>query len=136
MAERDGAGATAVKAALEAAATAAKGGATEGVQRAAAYSALGQATGRDYKARDGKDPLLSTLLGKDVPDIEMGKLALGASPQVLQVTITNNIQVDAPITIPGAGSPSATGGAVADHLHGLFGGIAKAHKLAKVVFAR
>lgn len=137
MAERDGAGSAAVKASLEAAAESLKGGSTEGVARAAAYSRLGQATGREYKTgADGKDPLLSMILGKDVPDIEMGKLALGASPQVLQVTITNNIQVDAPITIPGAGSPSATGGAVADHLHGLFGGIAKAHKLAKVVFAR
>jgi hypothetical protein len=137
LAERDGAGAPAVKAALEAAAKEAKGGATEGVQRAAAYAALSRATGREYKTgADGKDPLLSMILGKDVPDIEMGKLALGASPSVLQVTITNNIDARATITIPGAGSPAATGSAVADHMVGLFGSIAKAHKLAKVVFDR
>jgi hypothetical protein len=137
IAKRDGAGSAAVNDALKAAAESLKGGSTEGVARAAAYSRLGQATGREYKTLgDGKDPLLSTLLGKDVPDMEMSKLALGASPSVLQVTITNNIDARSTITIPGAAGPAATGGAVADHIHGLFGSVAKMHKLAKVVFQR
>jgi hypothetical protein len=137
IAGRDGAGAAAVKSALEDAQKEINAGSTEGVQRAAAYARLGKATGREYKTgADGKDPLLSTLLGKDVPDIEMGKLALGASPTVLNVVINNTITVDAPITIPGAGSPGAVGLAAASHIKGIVGDLAKAHKLAKVVWSR
>lgn len=137
LAERNGLGETAVKAALTAGATSLQEGATEGVARTAALGRLGSLAGKDFGPSKTKDPLLSAIFGNDVPDIELSALSRGAEPQVLISTINNNFNFDNKFDINGAGDPADVGNAVAVALRDTFQGALEAStKTAKVNFAR
>lgn len=135
-AERVGASDLAVKAAIEAGAKELNAGKSEGVARNAALSSLGSAVGRDLTTRT-TDPLLSSIFGENVPDIELSALSRGADPQVLISTINNTFSFDNEFNIDGAGDPQELGNAIALQLRDVFeGAIEASTKTAKVNFAR
>lgn len=135
-AERVGASDIAVKAAIEAGAKELNAGKSEGVARNAALSSLGSAVGRDLTTRT-TDPLLSSIFGENVPDIELSALSRGADPQVLISTINNTFSFDNEFNIDGAGDPQELGNAIALQLRDVFeGAIEASTKTAKVNFAR
>lgn len=138
LAEREGLGDVAVRSSLEAGASSLKQGSTQGVARAAALGRLGSLAGKDFTPRDGgKDPLLSVLLGNDVPDIELSSIARGATPQVLISNIWNTFSFDMDTQIYESGDGRATGENVASMVRSFFqDSIAAATKTAKVKFQR
>jgi hypothetical protein len=136
LASRFGAGETAVTAALTAGAQSLRQGPVGDVARRAALSRLGGLVGQDLTAR-GQDPLLSQLLGTDVPDIELSSIARGAQPQTLISTINNSFTFDSAFQVNGAGEPEQVAQQIALQLRESFqGAIAASTKTAKVVFAR
>lgn len=104
LAESSGVGEVAFAAAIKSGGESLKAGSSIEVARQAARSRLGGLAGKDFGAQ--KDPLLSEIFGEDVPDIELSSLAVGAQPQTLVVTITNNFDVDVANEINGAGNPA------------------------------
>lgn len=136
LAERFGAGDIAVQASIEAAQQSLAGGSTAAVARQAALGRLGGAVGRDLTTPTS-DPLLSELLGEDVPDVELSAISRGAQPQVLISTINNTFTFDNDFQIDGTGDPSVVAQSVAGALRDAFeGALQKSTKTAKVNFAR
>jgi hypothetical protein len=137
LATREGVGAAGVRSSLEAAAGSLKEGAAKDVARAAALGRLGGLAGKDLSPAKGKDPLLSEIFGKDVPDVELSAIARGAQPQVLISNITNTLNLEAPITVNGAGDPVVVGQAAASALKSEFKlALSQASRTVKPVFAR
>ena len=82
-------------------------------------------------------PLLSGVLGENVPDIEMSALARGTEPQVLISEITNNFAFDIDQAITGQSDPAQIGRQVATATRDAFeGSIEQSSRTAKVQFAR
>lgn len=136
LADREGLTARAVSDALEASAESLRRGSTKGVARNAGLGVLGGLAGKNFTTPT-KDPLLSTLLGTDVPDIELSSIARGAQPQTLISTINNTFSFENSYEINGAGDPESVGRQIALQIRETFqGAIAASTKTAKVVFAR
>lgn len=137
LSSRNGGTPKAVQAALEAAAGSLKEGGNQDVARAAALGRLGGLVGKDFGTGKSKDPLLSEIFGKDVPDVELSAIARGAQPQVLISNITNTLNLEAPITVNGAGDPVVVGQAAASALKSEFKlALSQASRTVKPVFAR
>jgi hypothetical protein len=122
--------------ALEAASQSIASHASPEVAMRAAQSSLESSTGRKA-AGASKDPLLSAIFGDQVPDVELSKMALGATPQTLIATINNTFTMQFDTTIDGAGNPAD----VANEVHGSAKsnwekGVAKTTKLVKPSFFR
>lgn len=137
LGERDGVGDVALNEAIKAGGASIRSGSTMDVARQAALSRLGSASGKDYSARAGKDPLLSEIFGNDVPDVELSSLAMGAQPQTLIATINNNFHFDLDQEINGAGDPADVASHVSKAIRDVFeGSVAKSTKLAAVKWSR
>lgn len=135
LAAREGLDERAVRAALEAGASSLKEGAAQSVARTAALGRLGSLAGKDLTKRDNS--LLSQILGQDVPDVELGTLALGATPQTLVATINNTFTFNEEFDIAGNADPRATGDAIATSLRDRFQAqLRRSTKLAKLRFIR
>lgn len=91
--------------ALEAASGSIAGFSSPDVALRAAKSSIEGSTGKKL-AESNKDPLLSAIFGDQVPDVELSKMALGATPQTLIATINNNFTMSFETDVNGAGNPA------------------------------
>lgn len=136
LAARNDASELAISAALRAGGESLNTGANRSVARQQALGRLGGFVGKDFTT-PSSDPLLSHLLGEDVPDIELSAIARGAQPQTLISEINNTFHFDVDQQIDGEGDPRATGNAAVVALREVFeGAVERSTKTAKVVFAR
>lgn len=135
IAERVGATPKALQSALEAGARSLLGGDSEGVARDSALGSLGSSVGRDLRTKT-TDPILSSIFGENVPDIELSSLARGADPQVLISTINNTFNFDNDFQIDGAQDPRAVADATVERIASLQTQVAASTKSAKLGFAR
>lgn len=106
LGEQAGVGQTAIDEAIKAGGSSLKSGDVADVARKSALSRLSQSSGQDYSNKASKDPLLSAIFGENVPDVELSKMALGATPQTLIATINNNFAMQFDIAVDGAGNPA------------------------------
>jgi hypothetical protein len=85
-----------------------------------------------------QDPLLSEMFGEAaLPPVPLSELERGQQPQVLISTINNTYTVDAPISINGAGEPSAVGTVLQEAIRSLFRDeVDKVSRFSKTVFQR
>lgn len=90
--------------ALEAAASARARGASDSVALKAGQSQIESLTGAKVRTHD---PMLSDLLGTDVPDVKLSQLSRGAEPQVLVSHITNTFTFNTDLDVNGAGDAVA-----------------------------
>lgn len=115
-----------------------KGGhASDSVAKKAAASKLSSLVGFDVGAKY-QDPLLSEIHGEAaLPPVPLSELERGQQPQVLISTINNTYTVDAPISINGAGEPSAVGTVLQEAIRSLFRDeVDKVSRFSKTVFQR
>lgn len=137
LAASAGVGEIAVDQALRSAAASMLEGASMDVARQSAIGRLASLSGKPLGTQRQSDPLLSALLGENVPDVALSSIALGATPQTLISTINNTFTFDNEFNIDGAGDPSSVGTNVAQALRDVFqGAIEASTKTAKVVFVR
>jgi hypothetical protein len=123
--------------AYKAAAESKVGHARDSVAKKAAASKLSSLVGFDVGAKY-QDPLLSEMFGEaTLPPVPLSELERGQQPQVLISTINNTYTVDAPISINGAGEPSAVGTVLQEAIRSLFRDeVDKVSRFSKTVFQR
>lgn len=123
--------------AFKAAAESKGGHASDSVAKKAAASKLSSLVGFDVGAKY-QDPLLSEMFGEAaLPPVPLSELERGQQPQVLISTINNTYTVDAPISINGAGEPSAVGTVLQEAIRSLFRDeVDKVSRFSKTVFQR
>lgn len=137
LADSAGVDERAYSAAIKAAGSSLREGSTAEVAKQAARSRLGGLTGKDYSAKGSSDPLLSAIFGENVPDVELSKMALGATPQTLIATINNNFAMQFDIAVDGAGNPADVAAEVHTQSQALWKDkVAATTKLVKPAFHR
>lgn len=137
LANRAGATPAQLEEAYKAAAEANAGHASDRVAKQAGVSRLSSLVGFEVGGKY-QDPLLSEMFGEaTLPPVPLSELERGQTPQVLISTINNTYTVDAPISINGAGEPSAVGTALQEAIRSLFRDeVDKVSRFSKTVFQR